>query len=127
MKLKKTIIGTINNSISSKYLNGKYLGRKIVLYSDRLSHFKKHINEYSSIEDYKFTVASINKIINNPDFVFLDENKKGIEFYKNLNTNILVVVRTSNSKELKVRSVYPVKQSKIENRKSKQWLLAIFI
>ena len=56
----------------------------------------------------------------NPDYVFYDKSKKGLEFYKKINSNILVAVRVDNGKELKVKSVYPIKETKIENRKKKE-------
>ena len=63
---------------------------------------------------------SLEKIINNPDYVFHDKSKKGLEYYKQLKSDILVAVRVNNGKELKVKSVYPVKRSKVENRKKKE-------
>lgn len=46
--------------------------------------------------------------------------KKGLEFFKNIRGNILVAVRISPANELKVRSFYPVTQTKIDNRKKKE-------
>lgn len=51
---------------------------------------------------------------------FMINQKKGLEYYKQLKSDILVAVRVNNGKELKVKSVYPVKRSKVENRKKKE-------
>ena len=81
---------------------------------------ERHIDDYETIEDYYYVMNSLEKIINNPDYVFYDKSKKGLEYYKQLKSDILVAVRVNNGKELKVKSVYPVKRSKVENRKKKE-------
>lgn len=65
-------------------------------------------------------MANLEKIIKDPDYVYYDVNKKGLEYYKNIKENTLVAIRISNGNELKVRSVYPVTETKIKNRKKKE-------
>ena len=76
---------------------------------------ERYIDDYKTVED-----NSLEKIISNPDYVFYDKSKKRLEYYKRLKSDILVAVRVNNGKELKVKSVYPVKRSKVENRKKKE-------
>lgn len=117
----KRILGEINNHIIEQWELYEHKNKKIVIYPEAKEHSKdRHINDYPSIEDYYIVMDSLEKIIQNPDYVFYDKSKKGLEFYKKINSNILVAVRVDNGKELKVKSVYPIKETKIENRKKKE-------
>ncbi len=81
------------------------------MYPEAKEHSKdKHINDYYCEEDYYFVMDSLEQIINEPDYVFYDKSKSGLEYYKNIRGNILVAVRIIPGKELKVRSIYPVSQ-----------------
>ena len=117
----KRILGKINPEIIEQWELYDHKNKKIVMYEDAKEHSEsKHLNEFSSIEDYYAVMASLEDIIKNPDYVFYDKLKKGLEYYKNVNSNVLVAVRVDDGSELKVKSVYPVKQEKIENRKKKE-------
>lgn len=116
----KQILGEISPKIIKKWNLEKYKGKKIVFYSDRKKHCEEHITQYDKEEDFYYTIANLEKIINKPDYVYYDVDKKGLEYYKNIRGNILVAVRISPGNELKVRSIYPVTPTKIENRKKKE-------
>ena len=117
----KRILGEINNDIIDKWNLEEYKGKKIVIYPEAKQHSKDaHLDQYSSKEDYYFVMDSLEKIIKEPDYVFYDKSKSGLEYYKKIRGNILVAVRIKSGKELRVRSVYPVKQVKIDNRKKKE-------
>ena len=53
-------------------------------------------------------------------YVFYDKLKQGLEYYKKINSDILVAIRVNDGRELKVKSIYPVEKEKIENRKKKE-------
>lgn len=117
----KRILGEINNDIIRKWNLEDYKGKKIVIYPEAKKHSKDaHLDQYICKEDYYFVMDSLEKIIQEPDYVFYDKSKSGLEYYKNVRGNILVAVRIKPGKELRVRSVYPVKQTKIDNRKKKE-------
>lgn len=117
----KRILGQINNEIIEQWELYEHKNKKIVMYPEAKEHSKdRHINDYPSIEDYYIIMDSLEKIIQNPDYVFYDKSKKGLEFYKKIKSNILVAIRVDDGKELKVKSVYPVENTKIENRKKKE-------
>lgn len=117
----KRILGKINSDIIRQWELYDHKNKKIVMYEDAKEHSRlKHLNEYDSEEDFHVVMDSLEEVIKKPDYVFYDKSKKGLEYYKNINTNILVAVRVDDGTELKVKSVYPVKQEKIENRKRKE-------
>lgn len=117
----KRILGKINKDIIEKWELYNHKNKKIVMYESAKLHSKvRHLEEYDSEEDFHFVMDSLEEIIKNPDYVFYDKSKNGLEYYKKINSNILVAIRIDDGKELKVKSVYPVKQEKIENRKKKE-------
>ena len=117
----KRILGEISDDIVKQWDIIEQKGKKIVMYPEAKEHSKeRHINEYPSEEDYYFVMASLEEIINNPDYVFYDKSKQGLEYYKEIKQHVLVAIRVNNGRELKVKSVYPVEQEKIENRKKKE-------
>lgn len=116
----KKIIGKVSKNIAEKWYINDFIDKKIVFYDDRFEHCKEHINDYSNKNNFYHTYNNLNKIISNPDYVYYDVDKKGLEYYKKLDDNILVAVRIKTGNELKVKSFYPVEKSKIENRKKKE-------
>ena len=118
----KTVIFTIDQNYINKYkLDSSFLNKKIVIYDDRYDHIKKHKYEFSSIYEYNNALSNIKLIITAPDFIVIDNKRKGIEFIKTLNDNILIAVRLSSSSELKIKSLYPinkVKRNKLLSKKT---------
>ena len=98
----------------------KHAGKKIVQYEGLLKHIAKHESEYISIESCEYTINNIQNIIKNHDYVYYNEEKQGLEYYKELMEKVCVVVQIVNKRELPVVSVYPVPDKKISNRKYKE-------
>ena len=97
-----------------------HAGKKIVQHEGLLKHIAKHESEYISIESCECTIANISTVVKNPDYVFYNKEKNGLEFYKNLMEKVCVVVQVVNKRELYIASVYPVPEKKISNRKYKE-------
>lgn len=113
MEVTKKELLKINKDYVLKYLlDESFIGKSIVIYSDRYEHFKKHSLEFSSLEEYQNAVTNIQNIVCNPDFVSTDAKKNGMFFIKTFTDNAMVVVRISASKELKVRTLYPINNTK---------------
>lgn len=91
-----------------------------MFYEDRINHCLEHISEYDNEKDFYYTLNNLDKIIKNPDYVYYDCNKKGLEYFKKLNGNILVAVRINDGYELKIKSFYPVTKSKIQRKKKNE-------
>ena len=123
----KRILGEISNEIVQQWNIPEQKNKKIVMYPEAKEHSKdRHINDYPTEEAYYFVMDSLEEIIQNPDYVFYDKSKQGLEYYKQININVLVAVRVNNGRELKVRSVYPVEKEKIENRKRKEEQMKLY-
>ena len=70
----------------------KHAGKKIVQYEGLLKHIAKHESEYISIESCEYTINNIQNIIKNHDYVYYNEEKQGLEYYKELMEKVCVVV-----------------------------------
>lgn len=116
----KHILGTINQDIIEKWYLDEYKDKKIVFYLDRKALCEEHLSQYKDESNYYYVMANLEKIIKEPDYVYYDVDKNGLEYYKNIKENILVAIKISNGNELKVRSIYPVTETKIKNRKKKE-------
>lgn len=119
----KSILHTIDQNYIDKYnLDYSYLNKKIVIYSDRYLHMNKHKYEFSNTKNYFDAINNIQDIVSNPDFIVIDQKRKGMEFIKKINNDVLVAARLSNSNELKIKSLYPInatKKDKLYNIRTK--------
>ncbi len=123
----KKILGKVSDEIAKQWEIPEQKGKNIVIYEEAMEHSRKrHISDYSTKDDYYLVMNSLKNIIQNPDYVFYDKIKKGLEYYKKINYNILVAIRVNNGRELKVKSVYPVEDKKIENRKKKEEQMKLY-
>ena len=114
-------LGVVSSKIANYYDLSLYENKPIVVFDDRIIHVRNnHLKDFESIENIEKSYERLSVIINNPDYVFYDEVKCGLEYYKYIDKYICVVVRIRFGKVLKVRSWYPVKYSKIVNRKKRE-------
>lgn len=123
MKKKKRMVkvmGKISKEIATKWYLDERKYKLILQEAGLFKHIAHHAQEYKSIESLNYTMKHIDSIINNPDYVFYNISKNGIEYYKKLIENVLVVVKPTNKRELFISSVYPVSDLKIANRKNRE-------
>ena len=110
-KSKSIKIGELSQSVINT-LNLDSNPRNIYMWPDRLAHCEKHKPDFKSDEEYYRSMESIPEIIKNPDYVGLHSNNKGIFYIKKLESNCLVGVTMDS---LLFRSMYPIKESKLNN------------
>jgi hypothetical protein len=77
---------------------------------------QKHIKKEHP-EDYDKYFISLESIINNPDYVGINEKHRlSMEFIKKIDNNILVAVKLSIQNEIYVASMYHINDLKISKR-----------
>lgn len=89
--------------------------RNIKFAYDRVSHCKKHINDFKDITSYNKSMANIPNIIKNPDYIGYNQKNNGIEYIKRLDDVTLVAIRLKSNGDLFLRSIYPISESKLNN------------
>lgn len=112
--MEKKLIYTIDEKyINEHNLDSSYLNKNIVIYSDRYDHISKHKKmSFSDISSYNNAINNIDYIVSSPDFIVTDNKRNCLEFIKTMNDNVLVAVRISQSNDLKVKTLYPISETK---------------
>lgn len=119
---KKVVLGHLSEAVAKKF-GLESCSRKIVMWDDRLSYIEKHKEDYENDEQYEAHVNSIPDIVNSPDYVGLNPNGTGIEFVKKIDDLSMVAIRINRQRNLVFRSLYPISETKLENRvNSGRWL-----
>ena len=119
--MKVKYLGILTESIADYWNISEHKNKPILVFEDRINHvIDNHLKDFGSKKTIKKIYDNLKNIISKPDYVFYNESSKGLEYYKKIDENICVVVRINYGKVLKVRSWYPVKNTKIENRKKKE-------
>ena len=93
-------------------MNKEIIGKDVVLYSNQASHLEKHKNEFINNDSYIQSRNNIKDILIQPEFISIDNKNNSLLFIKKMIDNTLVAVRITNKKELKVRTMYPINESK---------------
>lgn len=140
----KRILGKITKETVEKYHLQEHENKKIVIYDNDRKHCEKeHLKEFKDRKTFHYIMDNLEYIIENPDYIFYvkgyDKVKNkdnhievierySLEYYKKLDIDITVRVRVDNSKELKVKTVFPVDENKIalklKNEKKKQYVIS---
>lgn len=104
--MSKKVSVSITNEYANRYnLPKEFVGKTIVLYGDRLNHISKHAKEFSSEQEYNKIISNISKILKTPDFICKNDKNNSMELIKRMSNNILVAIRISPSKELKMKTL----------------------
>ena len=108
MVMKK--VGQLTKKIIEEFGLSLKEGTEILLSPKRKKHMEKHRDEFS---DFDGTFERIDEIIQNPDYVGQHPNGQSLEYIKEIDGNVLVAVRLSD--KLTVRTMYVIKDTKLEN------------
>lgn len=103
-------VGQLSKSIIREFKLDFEEGAEILLSPKRKKHMEKHRDEFS---DFDATFERIDEIIQNPDFVGRHPNGQSLEYIKKIDGNVLVAVRLSDT--LTVRTMYVIKETKLQN------------
>lgn len=112
----KRILGRVTKKIAEENNIADYANKKIVLYDNDRKHCEKHIHEFGDTKTFHYVMNNLEDIIENPDYVFYIKNKSTLEYYKTFGFGITVRVKVEPGNELKVKTVFTVRDTKIDNR-----------
>ena len=104
------IVGKIDSKIAEQYNISEYANKEIVQSLDLYSHVHKHIQEFESIDSYNNAILNIEKIINDPIFVYYDNLKNSLLYFKKIDENVCAVVKLTlrKNKDLINYIVFPI-------------------
>ncbi len=129
----KRILGRLSREIIEKYELYEHEDKKIVLYDNDRKHCEsKHAQQFKDKKTFHYVMDNLEYIIEEPDYVFyvkgFDEiineetgekikvERYSLEYYKKLDQDVTVRVKVDDGKELKVKTVFPVKPEKIKHK-----------
>ena len=113
-------LGILDSNIADIWHLDEHKNKPILVFDDRIDHVKtRHLKDFNSEEEIYEVYNNLSSIIKKPDLTFYNEKNKSLEFYKKIGDNICVAVRINYGKVLKVKSWYPVNNTKIINRSKK--------
>ena len=124
------VVGKISNKIQNALdinINGNI---NIYLGDSNISHMQK-----SHPEDYKKYFQEIKNILSNPDYIGINKKDNSFEFIKEYKINsefVKVAVRVSLNKCYFARSLYVLKNNRVNNfirngTLKKIWLYIVFV
>jgi hypothetical protein len=108
----------IINSVVERYPEFKAIlssDTDIIFWKDRIKHTERHKKDFSSEEDYEMCFKNIPAIIDHPDFVSVHSSRDSISFIRKFSENVSVAVRLSSDGKLAYRTMYPLKNSQLNN------------
>ena len=87
----------------------------ILFWRDRIRHTERHRKDFMSEEEYELCFSRIPSIIQNPDYISVHPNKDSVSFICKFTDNVSVAVRLSMDGRLAYRTMYPLRESQLEN------------
>lgn len=114
-KIKK-IVGRISSEVIERYKLYDYRNTEIVQALDLYVHIAKHAEEFESVDSYNHAVASIPEIISDPTFVYYDQYRNSLLYFKKIDENVCLVVKLNlrKNKDTYVATLYPISENKIQ-------------
>ena len=118
------IVGQISDEIVDRYKLYEYRNTDIVQSLDLYQHVAKHAKEFESVDSFNNALFNISDIIAKPIFVYYDFERKSLQYFKELDENVCVVVKLKlrKNKDNYVASVYPVNKQKIIRLKEQSYI-----
>lgn len=115
---KTTIVGKVNAEFCKMQGIEEYSDFLIAQSTGLIYHASKHSKEFSNEEGLQKSLNSITEILLEPYFMYYDETKKSIKYYKKIDQFVCVVVNILTHNAF-VATIYPVSQKSIEKLKGK--------
>lgn len=115
------IVGRISHEVANQFHLQEYENQEIVQSLDLYQHIHKHIEEFSTIDNYNNAVFNIEDIIANPYFVNYEKDRNSLLYYKEMDEFVCAVVKLNlrKNKDNYVSTIYPISKHKIEKIKEK--------
>ena len=120
MSNKKSVvkIGKLTKKLCQKYGITYGIGFDIVQSKGLIYHVQKHINDFNNVNNYALALSNVSKILSSPNFVYFDNKRNSIKFFKKITQYICVVVNIEKEVAY-VATIYPINKKKIEKLKQK--------
>ena len=116
-------LAEFNYKITDEYiekfvLDESYKDKTIALYDDRINHIERHREDFTNPLFLDIVFRDLSLIVSNPDFISEDKKNNSLQIVKKMEDNVLVAVRISSGPILKIKTIYPINETKYNNLKT---------
>ena len=104
--------------LSEEVINLLKLNRKecdIIMWEDRFKYIQKHVCDFDIKEKFDTCMSYIPEIISNPDYIAKHPTKNSLEFIKQVDELMIVVVRIKDKGNLAFRTAYPLTEKQLQS------------
>jgi len=118
----KRILGRVSKKIAIENDILDYANKPIVLYDNDRRHCAKHMHEFANKHVFHYVMDNLETIIEDPDEVFYVKSKQTLKYYKYFDDlGITIRVKVEPGRELKMKTMFVVKKTKLSNRQKNKY------
>lgn len=117
-KSKKMLYKITDEYIETFGLGESYKDKTIALYDDRINHIERHREDFTDPLFLDIVFRDLSLIVSNPDFISEDKKNNSLQIVKKMEDNVLVAVRISSGPILKIKTIYPINETKYNKLKT---------
>lgn len=117
-KSKKMLYKITDEYIETFGLDESYKDQTIALYDDRINHIERHREDFTDPLFLDIVFRDLSLIVSNPDFISEDKKNNSLQIVKKMEDNVLVAVRISSGPILKIKTIYPINETKYNKLKT---------
>lgn len=117
-KSKKMLYKITDEYIETFGLDESYKDITIALYDDRINHIERHREDFTDPLFLDIVFRDLSLIVSNPDFISEDKKNNSLQIVKKMEDNVLVAVRISSGPILKIKTIYPINETKYNKLKT---------
>ena len=117
-KSKKMLYKITDEYIETFGLDESYKDKTIALYDDIINHIERHREDFTDPLFLDIVFRDLSLIVSNPDFISEDKKNNSLQIVKKMEDNVLVAVRISSGPILKIKTIYPINETKYNKLKT---------
>lgn len=121
-EIKNQSIGKLSPDIVNFILSKKpdFKGRissnkDILFWAARVKHIEKHRRDFNATNSFDDCCKKIPSIIENPDYISIHPKDESVSFIKKFDQNVSVAIKISTEGDMVFRTMYPLRDSQLNN------------
>ena len=87
----------------------------ILFWKARVKHTERHRDDFNSSDDFDEYFKNIPSIIQNPDYISIHPTDESVSFIKKYDQNVSVAIKISTQGQMVYRTMYPLRDSQLNN------------
>ena len=89
--------------------------KDILFWAARVKHIEKHRSDFNTENDFDDCCKKIPSIIEKPDYISIHPKDESVSFIKKFDQNVSVAIKISTEGEMVFRTMYPLRDSQLNN------------